>query len=55
MTYASTLTVATFWTYKNSWLLHSLYAIHRAYCFPPYLFLAMVPLLLAAMVELPYI
>ena len=52
MTYASSIAVATFWTYKHRWLEPSLSASHRELCLPQRLFLAMVPLLLAAMVAL---
>lgn len=55
MMYASTLAVATFWTYNHSWRSYSPQAAHSEPGFSPCLFLAMVPLLLATMVELPYI
>ena len=55
MMYASTLAVATFWTYNHRWRSYSPQAAHSEPGFSPCLFLAMVPLLLATMVELPYI
>lgn len=53
--YASALAVAIFWTYNHSWFWYSPRAAHSEPGFSPCLFLAMVPLLLATMVELPYI
>jgi hypothetical protein len=55
MTYAPPRAVATFGMYNNSWLSRPVCAAHGPHGVPRCLFLAMVPLRLAAMVELPYI
>lgn len=55
VTYASSLVVATFWTYYHRWFSYFPCAAHSPRGFPLCLCLAMVPLLLATMVELPYI
>jgi hypothetical protein len=52
MMYASSIAVATFWTYKHYGLWPSPSASHSPCYLPQCLFLAMVPLRLAAMVAL---
>jgi len=52
MTYVPAISVATFWAYKNSWRSDFLSVAHRYSCWPQSLCATMVPLLLAAMVEL---
>ena len=55
MTYASSRAAATFGTYRHSSFSYSLCGAHSSHAFLPCRFLAMVPLLLATLVELPYI
>jgi len=50
--YVSAISIATFWTYKNSWRSCCLSVAHRHSYLPHDLFPTMVPHLLAAMVEL---
>src|SRR5215831_9584278 len=52
MTYVPAVSVATFWTYENSWCWCCLSVAYRYTCLPQDLFATLVPLLLAAMVEL---
>jgi len=52
MTYVPAVSVATFWAYEHRWRSCCLSVAHRYSCWPQDLCATMVPLLLAAMVEL---